>query len=82
MKSVAIATLLPHFFGRFWQSVAVTFLNRIIGLQRFSRKIATLSILFLILYFLKTKKKKESRLSIWKFWTKVWQFLVKNAATL
>jgi hypothetical protein len=80
MKSVAIAILLPHFFSPFWQSVAVTFLNRIIGLQRFLRKIATLSTLFLLLYFFKTKKKKKSRLSIWKFWTKVWQFWKKNAA--
>jgi len=78
---MAIATLLPHFFSPFWQSVAVTFPIRIIGLQRFLRKIATLSTLFLLLYFLKTKKKNESSVSIWKFRTKVWQFWRKNAAT-
>ena len=59
MKSVAIATLLPHFFSPFWQSVAVTFPIRIIDLQRFLRKIATLSTLFLLLYFFFKKRKKR-----------------------
>jgi hypothetical protein len=61
---MAIATLLPHFFGRFWQSVAVTFSIVIKDLQRFFRFTATLSILFLILYFLKIKIKNKSELSI------------------
>jgi hypothetical protein len=64
MKCVAIATLLPHFFEAFWQSVAVTFSIVINTLERFLQKIATLSTLFLILYFLKIKIKNKSEASI------------------